>query len=678
MAFSPIAFVAPNYRDYKNYWLKAYEPGTTTPKYMATDSNLVTLISKAELNADGFIVSAGGALIVPYIDGAYDLYLFPKEVDADNNDTSSALRVADNIRSSIGAEDSSQDYVFDTVSSLKSSTISFPVGKKLTTSNYYTGVVGGGANYIKKTTTQASADGDIIDGYGNHTLADGTVAIIQPDNDGSNSALQYGAKVGILNDSYLQLTAFLNGVKKANFARSDFYVSQTVVFDNNNLAIDALGYTASNIITLAGFTGTHILESHGFGLKLNNIGFVGDGGAFGTGATIKAIKLQRSDSTGNTDSFITGCTFYRMLDCIDTFGRNTVIKNNNFNTSLRAVTQNLSPEGETRGLVISDNNFHSMGIAGTPATCIVVSSAAFGNKINDNMGDGSIYNFYSGPTQGSEMSNNIINTLVNDGIVSQGSTYVGLPLAGIVTDNTLSKGAPSYTGTCIKGQFNNTTIDNNACIGSAEHGIHISSGGGNKVTSNIILSHDYNETGNFDGIKCEGSSNLVESNHIRSAGKVTVNSAIDMASSAGILGNNFIDSAYVTPFGRKSPDFQLNAAGAGFGINPTTDLHVAGYESKITSPDAIKASPVTRSAEHTGASGVFAGSEFKSVVISSAVGNEAVDCRMTVNNRTVIEDRIIALFDGGMGLQSPDGTWYKLQPPNGGGSISWVAAPYVP
>ena len=53
MAFSPIAFVAPNYRDYKNYWLKAYEPGTTTPKYMATDSNLVTLISKAELNADG-------------------------------------------------------------------------------------------------------------------------------------------------------------------------------------------------------------------------------------------------------------------------------------------------------------------------------------------------------------------------------------------------------------------------------------------------------------------------------------------------------------------------------------------------------------------------------------------------------------------------------------------------
>lgn len=96
MSFSVIAYIAPNYRDYKNYWVKAYEPGTTTPKSMATDSSLSVLIAKAEINKDGFIESAGGALIVPYIDGDYDLWLFPTEAEADANDTINAERVADN------------------------------------------------------------------------------------------------------------------------------------------------------------------------------------------------------------------------------------------------------------------------------------------------------------------------------------------------------------------------------------------------------------------------------------------------------------------------------------------------------------------------------------------------------------------------------------------------------
>tara|TARA_R110000772_G_scaffold268735_1_gene398398 strand:+ start:3074 stop:4984 length:1911 start_codon:yes stop_codon:yes gene_type:complete len=98
MAYSPIAFTAANYRDYKFNWIKAYEPGTTTPKVMATDGTLATLIAKAEINVDGFIVSAGGALIIPFIEGSYDLYMFKKEADADANDTSEAVRLADNIK----------------------------------------------------------------------------------------------------------------------------------------------------------------------------------------------------------------------------------------------------------------------------------------------------------------------------------------------------------------------------------------------------------------------------------------------------------------------------------------------------------------------------------------------------------------------------------------------------
>jgi len=102
MAFTPIAFTIPNYRDYKNYWLKAYEPSTTTPKAMSLDSEGSTLVSKVQLNKDGFPVSAGEALIIPYISGFYDLFAFRTEAEADNNDTSNALRFADNISSGEG------------------------------------------------------------------------------------------------------------------------------------------------------------------------------------------------------------------------------------------------------------------------------------------------------------------------------------------------------------------------------------------------------------------------------------------------------------------------------------------------------------------------------------------------------------------------------------------------
>jgi glycerophosphoryl diester phosphodiesterase len=102
MAYAPIAFIAPNYRDYKNYWLKAYEPSTTSTKAMSSDIAGTAIFSKLQLNKDGFFVSAGGALIIPHIDGAYDLYLFPNESDADSNNTANAIRLADNIEPSAG------------------------------------------------------------------------------------------------------------------------------------------------------------------------------------------------------------------------------------------------------------------------------------------------------------------------------------------------------------------------------------------------------------------------------------------------------------------------------------------------------------------------------------------------------------------------------------------------
>lgn len=64
---------------------------------MALDPDGAVTVAKLELNADGFLKSAGNALVIPYIDGAYDLWLFPTEAEADSNITTNAERVADDI-----------------------------------------------------------------------------------------------------------------------------------------------------------------------------------------------------------------------------------------------------------------------------------------------------------------------------------------------------------------------------------------------------------------------------------------------------------------------------------------------------------------------------------------------------------------------------------------------------
>jgi hypothetical protein len=159
MAFSPIAFIAPNYSDYGTYFLKAYLPGSTTPKPLAIDLAGTTTFAKLQLNVDGFFKSAGGAVITPYVDGAYDAYLFETEAEADANNTAGAIRLADNIlplsdqqlRADLADgsadvnldSDLSQAYVFNTVAEM---TIVFPAGKRLYIKErdaYFTFNVGG-------------------------------------------------------------------------------------------------------------------------------------------------------------------------------------------------------------------------------------------------------------------------------------------------------------------------------------------------------------------------------------------------------------------------------------------------------------------------------------------------------------------------------------------------------
>jgi hypothetical protein len=69
---------------------------------MSTDSGGATTVAKAEISAGGivpigFIKTAGNVIFIPYFDEAYDLWLFPTEAEADANDTSNAIQVADDM-----------------------------------------------------------------------------------------------------------------------------------------------------------------------------------------------------------------------------------------------------------------------------------------------------------------------------------------------------------------------------------------------------------------------------------------------------------------------------------------------------------------------------------------------------------------------------------------------------
>jgi len=102
MAYAPIAFIIPQYEDYPNYWLKAYEEGTVTPLSMATDADAGTTLAKSEIDTQGFPTTAASARFIPFIDGDYDLWLFPTEAEADANDTTNAIQFADNLNTFAG------------------------------------------------------------------------------------------------------------------------------------------------------------------------------------------------------------------------------------------------------------------------------------------------------------------------------------------------------------------------------------------------------------------------------------------------------------------------------------------------------------------------------------------------------------------------------------------------
>lgn len=235
MAYAPVATIAPYFRKFKDYWLKAYEPGTTTPKLLADDTVPTTTFAKLQINVDGFIVSAGGAIITPYIDDAYDAYLFPTEAEADANDTTNAERVANNITGSLNEIQartlarSYTGYVFNNVADLKSGSliggqvVSVEVGNSVKTLGYYSANDGGEAEYIIVAAATGTDDGGTY-----HDLANGLQAALVEANEQIDPRV-YGAKGDGVFDNASALQAIYDANKNIHFNDSGvYYTTQTI------------------------------------------------------------------------------------------------------------------------------------------------------------------------------------------------------------------------------------------------------------------------------------------------------------------------------------------------------------------------------------------------------------------------------------------------------------------
>lgn len=95
---SPINYIINQYNAKVGWFLKAYEPNTTTEKLISFDPQDLITLDKVEVASDGFFKHpVTGKNTILYNSGYFDLYLIPTESEADSDDLTNAIKLADNV-----------------------------------------------------------------------------------------------------------------------------------------------------------------------------------------------------------------------------------------------------------------------------------------------------------------------------------------------------------------------------------------------------------------------------------------------------------------------------------------------------------------------------------------------------------------------------------------------------
>jgi len=308
MALAPTAYKSQQYENFGGFFLKFFQQGTPTPLSMATDSTGATTLAKAEISSGGtipvgFIKTAGDVIFIPWVDGAYDGWLFPTAADADANDTTNAIQIANDINADPNATlntviSNFTNVEYDSVAALVSSQA--PLDSTATTISYHAGweaTVGGPSGRATyQIVTKAQHDivrgTGTVDELGDHTLTNGNVALLAPE-EGIVLVDQYGAgsaQSGAVNSAAFQ--AAVNAFAKIDMTQGVDYDLATRV-STTRTEVEITGF--NNFLTTTDVNGCFKFENC---LKVTLKGFhpIGNnntGQAINSLVGIELLNIQR-------------------------------------------------------------------------------------------------------------------------------------------------------------------------------------------------------------------------------------------------------------------------------------------------------------------------------------------------------------------------------------------------
>jgi hypothetical protein len=471
-----------------------------------------------------------------------------------------------------------QDNDFDDVEDMKTGALLS--GDIATTGGYYSKGGDGAAIYLIKTAAEASADGDVIDGYGNHTLTNGNVAILQigekiigetfgVDNTGADDslaaiqaacALSAGSKAIVLSGR-VKFSSHLTGYSKIviELANNTVILSDSAdqwILDCPELTVIAgsgcsIGETGSLfndyiIRYSSGSIDSLYITSNGSPLN-----FVGD--------TTTERLISCAGGTSSTKINISNC----ILDGFTRSGIELPVESSSDDSQViidSCVAINASNQsGTRRGIQVGDNPYKSQSVSVTRCKVnglggsgtnevkgiIVYANSIFidGNEVRDiiNTGSDDAEGIYVKANYGSISNNVLVNAgSSHDGCIttkglswSTDSTYSDFLT---VSGNTITLTDADHDIPGMSINTNNTIVSNNTLLdlrssrASLDHSIAIGLGASNYVNNCIV------ESNVVTGWKYFIGSPLSESNHARLVNNISIknNTCTQMAATPAI------------------------------------------------------------------------------------------------------------------------------------------------
>lgn len=244
--------------------LSAFLAGTSTATNMFTDKSGTSAGSVLTLNSRGEPEVSGAAVVI-WLDDTLEYKFVLKD------SSGATIWTVDNYSRGLG--DILREV--DTVSAMKAAPLSS--GLAVRTRGYYAPGDGGGAEYLIKT---AAAYGATPDEYGDHTLANGNIAVLQVE--GTANIKQFGAKADGATDDTNSLEAALTAEKRV------FVPTGTYILDNVSLPSDAEIIASRNaVFKLSSSSATKVL----FNGDVNTNIYI-EGGQFNNNEVVNSVAIQ--------------------------------------------------------------------------------------------------------------------------------------------------------------------------------------------------------------------------------------------------------------------------------------------------------------------------------------------------------------------------------------------------